>query len=64
MALSRRDFVGRGVLAGAGLFLFGCSDALKTTPAKPGAPNAVGYGPLVADPPSRWRCPTDSPTPW
>src|SRR5437588_6305167 len=57
MSLSRRDFVGRGALASAGLLLFGCSDALRTTPAEPGAPNAVGYGPLVADPAKRLALP-------
>lgn len=57
MSLSRRDFLGRGALVGAGLMLVGCSDALKTTPAAPKAPNAVGYGPLVADPTKRLALP-------
>ncbi len=57
MSLSRRDFLGRGALVGAGLMLVGCSDALKTTPAAPGAPTVVGYGPLVADPAKRLALP-------
>ena len=57
MSLSRRDFLGRGVLVGAGVMLVGCSEVLKITPAAPSAPDTVGYGPLVADPAKRLALP-------
>ncbi len=58
MTLSRRDFIGRSALAGAGLLLVGgCSDALRTTPPAAGGGAAPGYGPLLADPAKRLALP-------
>ncbi|WP_377268899.1 alkaline phosphatase PhoX [Peterkaempfera sp. SMS 1(5)a] len=60
MPLSRRDFVNRSALTGAGVLIAGSADVLATAPgaiaapegghAAAGATTALGYGPLVADP--------------
>ncbi len=63
MALSRRDFLNRSALAGAGVMLIGSTDMLLTAPgalgvlAEPGTPAEPGYGPLVADPAGRLALP-------
>ncbi|MGH3885821.1 MAG: alkaline phosphatase PhoX [Pseudonocardiaceae bacterium] len=57
MALSRRDFLNRSALAGAGVLLIGSTDMLLTAPGALGAPTAPGYGPLVADPAGRLALP-------
>ncbi|GAA5013423.1 alkaline phosphatase PhoX [Kitasatospora paranensis] len=62
MALSRRDFVNRSSLLGAGVLIAGSAEVLATAPgaiaapaggeapAERGAHAALGYGPLLADP--------------
>ncbi|MCD0483140.1 alkaline phosphatase PhoX [Streptacidiphilus sp. ASG 303] len=60
MPLSRRDFVNRSALTGAGVLIAGSADVLATAPgaiaapqggaAPAGAATALGYGPLVPDP--------------
>ncbi|GAA4868270.1 alkaline phosphatase PhoX [Kitasatospora terrestris] len=62
MELSRRDFVNRSTLLGAGVLIAGSAEVLATAPgaiaapaggeaaAAQGAPTALGYGPLVPDP--------------
>lgn len=50
MALSRRDFLNRSALTGAGVLLIGSTDMLVTAPGALGATTEPGYGPLVPDP--------------
>ncbi|MFG2822047.1 alkaline phosphatase PhoX [Kitasatospora sp. NPDC048365] len=62
MELSRRDFVNRSTLLGAGVLIAGSAEVLATAPgaiaapaggeaaAAQGASTALGYGPLVPDP--------------
>ncbi len=57
MALSRRDFMNRSALAGAGVLLIGSTDMLLTAPGALGAPAEPGYGPLVPDPAGRLALP-------
>ncbi len=56
-ALSRRGFLSRSAVAGAGVVLLGASDVLLTAPNAAGAPPAPGYGPLVPDPAGRLALP-------
>jgi uncharacterized protein len=60
MPLSRRDFVNRSALTGAGVLIAGSAEVLATAPGaiaapvggsiEAGATAALGYGPLVPDP--------------
>ncbi|MEV8096189.1 alkaline phosphatase PhoX [Kitasatospora sp. NPDC085879] len=63
MSLSRRDFVNRSTMLGAGVLIAGSAEVLATAPgaiaaplggdapaAEKGAHTALGYGPLVSDP--------------
>ncbi|MEV6208811.1 alkaline phosphatase PhoX [Kitasatospora sp. NPDC051914] len=62
MSLSRRDFVNRSTMLGAGVLIAGSAEVLATAPgaiaapaggdapAEKGAHTALGYGPLVPDP--------------
>ncbi|MEW1907992.1 alkaline phosphatase PhoX [Kitasatospora sp. NPDC085895] len=63
MSLSRRDFVNRSTVLGAGVLIAGSAEVLATAPgaiaaplggdapaAGKGAHTALGYGPLVSDP--------------
>ncbi|MGH3776101.1 MAG: alkaline phosphatase PhoX [Pseudonocardiaceae bacterium] len=57
MALSRRDFLNRSVLAGTGVLLIGSTDMLITAPGALGAAAEPGYGPLLPDPAGRLALP-------
>ena len=55
--LSRRDFLQRTAVAGAGVMLVGSTEMLLTAPEAAGAPAQAGYGPLVPDPAGRLALP-------
>jgi secreted PhoX family phosphatase len=55
--LSRREFLSRSAMAGAGVVLLGASDVLLTAPNAAAAPAGRGYGPLVPDPAGRLALP-------
>jgi secreted PhoX family phosphatase len=56
--MSRRDFIRRSAVTGAGVFLVGGIEVLLTAPAAAAAPGAIGYGPLVPDPAGRLALPS------
>jgi hypothetical protein len=55
--LSRRGFLQRTAVAGAGVMLIGGTEMLMTAPSASAAPREPGYGPLVADPAGRLALP-------
>ncbi|MGH3787421.1 MAG: twin-arginine translocation signal domain-containing protein, partial [Pseudonocardiaceae bacterium] len=55
--LSRRHFLQRAAMTGAGVALVGATEVLLTAPNGLAAAQAVGYGPLVPDPAGRLALP-------
>jgi uncharacterized protein len=57
MPLSRRDFLSRTAMTGAGLALIGSTEMLLTAPNAAAVPCQLGYGPLVPDPAGKLSLP-------